>query len=126
MTGNSVLQKLRWRDGLRGLVIDAPATYRRLLDKAGVQIEFDGEIGSGYEFIHVFATTTDRLRELGPLLAKVATPGLLLWVSYPKGSSIPTDLKRDVVWEVLSTFGIRPVMQVAIDEVWSALRFRPA
>jgi hypothetical protein len=35
------------------------------------------------------------------------------------------DLTRDTLWPVLGEYGMRPVSQVAVDEVWSALRFRP-
>jgi hypothetical protein len=35
------------------------------------------------------------------------------------------DLNRDTLWPVLGEYGMRPVSQVAVDEVWSALRFRP-
>ena len=35
------------------------------------------------------------------------------------------DLNRDTLWPVLVEYGMRPVSQVAVDEVWSALRFRP-
>jgi hypothetical protein len=50
----------------------------------------------------------------------------LLWVSYPKRSSkVETDISRDVGWEVMAEAGLRPVTQVSIDEIGSALRFRP-
>ena len=44
----------------------------------------------------------------------------------PRGSSkVPTGLNRDVFWQALEHLGGRPVTQVSVDEVWSALRFRP-
>ena len=43
-------------------------------------------------------------------------------MSYPKGKSIKSDLNRDVVRLVLQEVGLETVSQVAIDEVWSALR----
>ena len=46
-----------------------------------------------------------------------------LWIAYPKGNR--TDLNRDTLWPILAEHGLRPISQVAIDEVWSALRFRP-
>lgn len=46
-----------------------------------------------------------------------------LWVAYPKGNR--TDINRDTVWPILARHGLRPIAQVAVDEVWSALRFRP-
>jgi len=36
----------------------------------------------------------------------------------------PTDISRDVGWEILRGAGFDPVSQVAIDDTWSALRFR--
>ena len=52
--------------------------------------------------------------------------GGLLWFSYPKKSSkVETDITRDVGWDALGSTGLRPVTQVAIDDTWSALRFRP-
>jgi len=36
-----------------------------------------------------------------------------------------TDVNRDKLWPVLDPLGWRPVRMVAIDEVWSAMRFRP-
>jgi hypothetical protein len=40
-----------------------------------------------------------------------------------KGSNI--DLSREEVWAAMEGTGWRPVSQIAIDDVWSALRFRP-
>jgi hypothetical protein len=51
----------------------------------------------------------------------------LCWFGYPKlSSALAGDLSREVVWQVVSARGLRPVSQVAMDETWSALRFRPA
>jgi hypothetical protein len=50
----------------------------------------------------------------------------LAWIAYPKAGQLGTDLNRDVLAAALSGRGIRPVRQVALDDVWSALRFRPA
>jgi|SRR5215469_9165504 len=50
----------------------------------------------------------------------------LVWIAYPKAGQLGTDLNRDILRESLAERGVQPVRQVAIDEVWSALRFRPA
>ena len=49
----------------------------------------------------------------------------LTWVAYPKSGHLGTDLNRDSLAALLSESGVQPVRQVAINEVWSALRFRP-
>lgn len=50
----------------------------------------------------------------------------LLWFAYPKKTSkkYNTELTRDIGWGVLGDYNLEPVRQVAIDEDWSALRFR--
>jgi len=50
----------------------------------------------------------------------------LAWIAYPKAGKLGTDLNRDVLVALVTERGVRPVRQVAIDETWSALRFRPA
>ena len=48
-----------------------------------------------------------------------------LWFAYPKKTGrIQTDITRDNGWEVLAARELLPVTQIAIDETWSALRFR--
>ncbi len=55
-----------------------------------------------------------------------ASQDRLTWVAYPKGGQLGTDLNRDALAAALAESGVRPVRQIALDEVWSALRFRPA
>ena len=50
----------------------------------------------------------------------------LAWIAYPKAGKLGTDLNRDILAALLTERGVQPVRQVAIDETWSALRFRPA
>jgi hypothetical protein len=45
------------------------------------------------------------------------------WVAYPKGNR--ADVNRDSLWPLLAEHGFRPISQVALDDTWSALRFRP-
>jgi hypothetical protein len=45
------------------------------------------------------------------------------WIAYPKGNR--TDINRDSLWPILADYGMRPITQVALNDVWSGLRFRP-
>jgi hypothetical protein len=51
---------------------------------------------------------------------------VIIWIAYPKQSSkkYKCEFNRDTGWEVIGKLGFEPVKQVAIDEDWSALRFR--
>jgi hypothetical protein len=62
-----------------------------------------------------------RLKKAWP---KKNTDGeVLLWVAYPKGGK-RTDINRDTGWDTLTAQKLVTVGQVAVDEVWSASRFR--
>ncbi len=46
----------------------------------------------------------------------------VFWVAYPKANK--ADINRDSLWPILAERGMRPISQIAVDETWSALRFR--
>jgi hypothetical protein len=50
----------------------------------------------------------------------------LAWIAYPKAGQLGTDINRDRLAALVTELGVQPVRQIAIDDVWSALRFRPA
>jgi hypothetical protein len=58
-------------------------------------------------------------------IVEAASRDHLTWVAYPKAGHLGTDLNRDSLAALLSESGVQPVRQVAVNEVWSALRFRP-
>jgi hypothetical protein len=106
-------------------VVNPPDGYAdRIGPPQGVAVTTD--LDGTFDFVQVFAkdrATLDRHLEAAHAALK---PGGLFWISYPKGSSkVPTDLNRDVFWDALEHLGVRPVTQVSVDQVWSALRFRP-
>jgi hypothetical protein len=50
----------------------------------------------------------------------------LTWVAYPKAGQLGTDLNRDILSKHLEARGLDGVRQVALDSLWSAIRFRVA
>ena len=74
----------------------------------------------------VFTTNRAELDELADRFGPAARRDALTWVAYPKAGQLATDLNRDVLAELVRSRGVRPVRQVAVDDVWSALRLRPA
>ena len=84
------------------------------------------ESGADADAVLLFAIDRDALTALQAPLVDAARADRVAWLAYPKGGQLGTDLNRDNLWETLAIASIRPVRQVSIDEVWSALRFRPA
>jgi hypothetical protein len=73
----------------------------------------------------VFVADRSELDNSRAQIVESAQRDRLTWVAYPKSGQLGTDLNRDSLAALLMESGIHPVRQVAIDGVWSALRFRP-
>jgi hypothetical protein len=124
---NPVARKLGMNPGMRGLIIAPPPGYLKLLRPVPDGLTVSSRAHGMYPFVQVFATRLSDIRKFTQRLSKHAAPNALVWISYPKKTSkTDSDLSRDLIREVMSGTGWRAVSIVAIDEVWSALRFRPA
>lgn len=116
----TVAQKLLLKPGSRALVLNAPPDY---LDRILTGVPLEQRLAGGrYDFIQLFAARRDEVLAQGPQLRQALKPDGVLWVSYPKGKALPTDLNRDILRVALAEVGLEAVSQVAIDDVWSALR----
>jgi hypothetical protein len=123
----SVFQKLNLKDKREIVVLNAPESFEaELADLAGVSIVRDLDEAEEIVFCLVFVTRQEEVNRIGSKVASKAKGDAFLWFAYPKGSSkrYTCDFNRDTGWAVLGEAGFEPVRQVAIDEDWSALRFR--
>ena len=132
MAKTSLGKKLRIQPNQRILILNAPPGYMEALGALPEGVELaDVPDGAGvpegrFDFVHLFAKNLAELERLGPVAIAAVTYDGLLWMSYPKKSSrVETDLTRDQGWDVMAQAGMRPVTQIAVDDTWSALRFRP-
>jgi hypothetical protein len=124
---NPVARKLGMNPGMRALIISPPAGYLKLLAPLPDGLTVSSRSGGRYPFVQVFATRLSEINRLAQRLSKHAAPNALVWISYPKKTAkLKGDLSRDLIRKAMSGEGWRAVSIVAIDEVWSALRFRPA
>ena len=129
MPESSLAKKLGIKPGQKLLILHAPEGYLRQLGElpegAVVQTMDEGGEGS-YDFVQVFVRNRADVDNFGARAVAALKRGGLLWFSYPKQSSkVETDITRDSGWGSLGTAGLRPVTQIAVDDTWSALRFRP-
>lgn len=126
MPDSALARKLGIRAGHRLLVLNAPQGYaQRLSGLPGVAPPETSASGQ-YDFVLAFAHSRAEVEALAAPALQALKPAGLLWFSYPKKTSlVKTDISRDSGWEPLGRQGLRPVSLVAIDDTWSALRFRP-
>jgi hypothetical protein len=78
------------------------------------------------EFALAFVTTGAQLQAAADAILPRAQGDAVVWFAYPKGTSrrYRSEINRDSGWAPLGAAGFEGVRQVAIDEDWSALRFR--
>ena len=124
MTSN--VKKLGLKPGMRALVLGAPSGYLNSLVPLPDRVEVSQSVGNTHEFIQLFVIKKSEIAKSARKLLQSAAPGALVWITYPKKTSgVDSDLSREAVWAAMEGTGWRPVSQIAIDDVWSALRFRP-
>lgn len=124
MNISGILRKLKYKEGYAALLMNAPPEYSEVTGAIGA----DTEPGKGkYDFALVFVSSRTEVDTFGLKAAGALKYDGVLWMAYPKGKSqAKADIGRDHGWDTLSGLGLRPVSLVALDETWSALRFRHA
>lgn len=90
----------------------------------GIAVQPHGQQDASSAALLVFAADRATLDQRLSSIVTACDDDRLTWVAYPKGGQLGTDLNRDRLAAHLIAHGLQPVRQVAIDEVWSALRFR--
>ena len=122
-----LFHKLNLKDQTSILVLDAPASFEpELAALAGVRVLRRPEPDQGVSFALAFAVTRAELDRCSRELAVRAEGDAILWIAYPKQRSrrYTCEFNRDRHWEVLEAAGFETVRMVAIDEDWSAVRWR--
>lgn len=121
---NPILKKLGLKAQSPVLIINAPEEYNEVMD--GIEAEVHTEIKDRYEFIQIFSRDLAEAGKYAEGAVKALSGDGYLWLCYPKGTSkkYKSDLNRTSTWDVFSNYEFEPVSQVAIDDDWSAIRFR--
>jgi hypothetical protein len=125
----SVFDKLNFKNQRELLVLAAPSSFEpELRTLSGVSILRDARKAKSIEFAIAFVTKRAEVDAAVKLIAPKTDGDVVLWFAYPKGTSkrVAGEINRDTGWESLQSAGFETVRLVAIDEDWSALRFRRA
>jgi hypothetical protein len=126
MTTNKLAQKLQIRPGSTLALLHAPAGFAATLDPLPEGSALVAQPHGRYPLVLLFAQNQAELEaRIAPALAALEHEAIF-WVAYPKKSSkVKSDLNRDAGWQALTGHGYRPVAQIALDETWAAVRFKP-
>ena len=129
MADTSLIKKLGIKPKQRIILLNAPEGCSEQIGAllpADVELLTTPTLAGNFDVVLQFVHNRAEVEKDITIAIQLVKPGGFLWVSYPKKSSkVPTDINRDILWRVFPNSKWRPVTQVSIDEVWSALRFRP-
>lgn len=122
-----VYAKLKVKDGMDLLILNAPEAYLTVPDELQVSVTIDIQPKADrYPFVQLFTKNRQELQAWAEKAVQFLEEGGLLWICYPKkSSSLYEDLSRDEGWEAITTFGLEGVSLISVDDTWSAMRFRP-
>lgn len=120
-----LVKRLGIQDNMTILVVNSPSHYLRILGQLpkGVVVVTDNSNGP-YDFVHFFTIVRAELERRFPLLKNKLSPQGALWISWPKASSgVHTDMNENQVREIGLANGMVDVKVVAVDVIWSGLKF---
>jgi len=113
--------KLKIKAGETCLVLNAPTGFDTKPHDTTPKAK------TAYDVVLLFVKDKATVDKQAAKALKAVSDDTRFWVAYPKKSgAIKTDLSRDQGWDALQAAGYEVVSLVAIDDTWSALRFRPA
>ena len=125
----TVFQKLNLKDQSEIVVLNAPESFEpELQTLEGVTVQRSSAKSKAIHFGLAFAVTQKDLDSASRALVERAEGDAILWIAYPKGTSkkYRCEFNRDSGWKILGDAGFESVRMVAIDDDWSAVRFRRA
>ncbi len=119
--GRTVAQKMGIDAGARSYLMHAPADVIAVMDlpRLAMSPTLDGE----FAYLHVFVTSQAMLAEKFPQLKSHLSAEGKLWVSWPKGRKLGTDLTLPVIIRIGYSFGLVESTTLSINSTWSAIKF---
>ena len=125
---DSIFKKLNLKYQKEVVVLYSPESFENNIDSIIDETVVIRSLEKVTEitFIMVFVTQKAEIDAVIPKIAPILKGDAVLWMCYPKGTSkkYKCDFNRDTGWAVMGTYDLEPVRMIAIDEDWSALRFK--
>ncbi len=124
----ALFKKLNFKAHASIVVLNAPDSF--MLELTGMSsithIFHNVNDEPSITFAMAFATKQVEIDVFIQEINKNVVGDAIVWLCYPKGSSkkYTCEFNRDTGWTSVGALGYEPVRGVAIDEDWSALRFR--
>jgi hypothetical protein len=117
----TVSQKMGIKENSRVLFINAPSDA--IVEMKLPEIYIVKTVTGEFDYIHLFATSQTEFNEHFPQLKSCLKSNGMLWVSWPKGGKLGTDLNIKTVIKLGYDFGLVESTCLSINTIWSGLKF---
>ncbi len=87
------------------------------------EIDVDPELRGEFDYVHLFVTRREDMGARFGAGRDHLRPGGMLWVSWPKGGRLDTDLTMKTVIAVGYELSMVESTCLRIDDVWAGLKF---
>jgi hypothetical protein len=117
----SVSQKMGVKEGTRAHFVNAPEIALKAMGLPSLDVS--ANLTGNFDFIHFFVMTQSEMDSRFPKLKAHLQPTGMLWVSWPKGRKLNTDLTLPQIIRIGYNHGLVESTALSINETWSALKF---
>lgn len=120
-----LLKKMYWKEGMKIRVWNVPSELLGLIESWKKEGLMSSETEKA-DFMLAFVQSEEEIEKYFFQMHSLAPEDEAIWLAYPKGTSkrYKSKINRDNGWKYLGQYDYEGVRQIAIDEDWSALRFR--
>ena len=117
----TVAQKMGVREGSKAYFKNAPSDAVESISLPG--IELAKTLTGEFDYIHLFVITQAEQESIFTKLKKHLKLDGMLWVSWPKGGQLDTDLSLPKIIKIGYEFGLVESTCLSVNSTWSALKF---
>lgn len=120
-TSRTVSQKMGVKEGMRAFFLHAPKSALEAINLPSLEV--DAVLQGEFDYIHFFTKTRAEMDASFPKLKRHLNPTGMLWLSWPKGKKLGTDLALPAVISVGYSHGLVESTCLSVDVTWSSLKF---
>ena len=117
----NVSQKMGVKEGMRTFFLNAPQSVLEAINLPSLHV--DSGIQGEFDYIHCFTKTQAEMDDSFPKLKRHLKPTGMLWLSWPKGKKLDTDLALPVVISIGYSHGLAESACLSVNVTWSGLKF---
>ena len=117
----TVSQKMGVKENSKAYFVNADEEAIENLDLPNLNIS--KKLDNEFDYIHLFVKTQSEILEHFPKLKQNLITNGMLWVSWPKGGKLGTDLNIKIVIKLGYEFGLVESTCLSVNNTWSGLKF---